>query len=74
VVARAPQRRQVVLERSVALLHGETPAMWLGAWPERLLSGLAVATVLAALVLGHRRGGRLGGRLGARRRRRVSRP
>ncbi len=74
VVARAPQRRQVVLERSVALLHGETPAMWLGAWPERLLSGLAVATVLAALVLGRRRGGRLGGRLGARRRRRVSRP
>jgi len=59
-----------VLERSVALLHGETPAMWLGAWPERLLSGLAVATVLAALVLGRRRGGRLG----ARRRRRVSRP
>jgi len=51
VVDRAPQRRQVVLEDRVSLVHRLTPAMVLGPWPERLLSGAAVVAVLAGLVL-----------------------
>jgi apolipoprotein N-acyltransferase len=51
VVARAPQRRQAVLEQKVALLHRLTPAVRMGAWPERALSGLAVLALLLALVL-----------------------
>jgi apolipoprotein N-acyltransferase len=51
VVARAPQRRQVVLEQKVTLLHRLTPAVRMGAWPERVLSGLAVLTLALSLLL-----------------------
>jgi apolipoprotein N-acyltransferase len=55
VVERAPQRRQVVLEQSVALLHRRTPATVLGPWPELVLAGLAVVAVAAAPLLRRRR-------------------
>jgi apolipoprotein N-acyltransferase len=50
VVAQAPQRRQVVLERKVTLLHRLTPAVRVGAWPELVLSGLAVLALLLSLL------------------------
>ena len=37
--SRAPERRQVVLERPVALIHRRTPATELGPWPEIALVG-----------------------------------
>jgi apolipoprotein N-acyltransferase len=61
VVARAPQRRQVVLEHSVALLHARTPATVLGPWPEIVLSAISVITVLAAAGVGYRRRARARG-------------
>jgi apolipoprotein N-acyltransferase len=50
VVAQAPQRRQVVLEQRVALLHRLTPAVRLGAWPELILSALAVLALALSLL------------------------
>ena len=55
VVARAPVRRQVVLERSVALIHRRTPSTQLGPWPEIALSAISVISLLAALGVGYRR-------------------
>jgi apolipoprotein N-acyltransferase len=55
VVVRAPVRRQVVLERSVALIHRRTPATRLGPWPELALSAISVISVLAAVGVGYRR-------------------
>jgi apolipoprotein N-acyltransferase len=61
VVARAPQRRQVVLERNVALVHRRTPAIVLGAWPEVVLSTISVISLLAAAGVGYRRRARARG-------------
>jgi apolipoprotein N-acyltransferase len=61
VVARAPQRRQVVLERSVALVHRRTPATVLGPWPEVVLSAISVISLLAAAGVGYRRRARARG-------------
>jgi apolipoprotein N-acyltransferase len=58
VVLRAPVRRQVVLERQIALIHRRTPAIELGPWPEIGLSAISVISVLAAVGLGYRRRGR----------------
>ena len=55
VVERAAQRRQVVLERSVALIDRRTPATVLGRWPELVLSALAVVALLASARLRRRR-------------------
>ena len=55
VVARAPERRQVVLEREVTLVSRRTPATVLGRWPELALSALAVLALVVALVTGRRR-------------------
>jgi apolipoprotein N-acyltransferase len=63
VVARAPQRRQVVLDRSIALIHRRTPADVLGPWPEVAGSAAGVLAVLAALGTGYRRRARPGARL-----------
>jgi apolipoprotein N-acyltransferase len=63
VVERAPQRRQVVLERSVALIDRRTPAGVLGAWPEIVGSAAGALALLAAVAMGHRRRGRPGARL-----------
>jgi apolipoprotein N-acyltransferase len=60
VVERAPQRRQVVLDRSIALITRQTPATVLGPWPERALSAAAVIALLAGVAVGYRRGGRTG--------------
>jgi apolipoprotein N-acyltransferase len=63
VVAQAPQRRQVVLEQRVTLLHRLTPAVRMGAWPELVLSGLAaLALVLSLLTPAVRRRSRRGPR------------
>ena len=61
VVARAPQRRQVVLERSVALVHRRTPATVLGPWPEVVLSAISVISLLAVAGVGYRRRARARG-------------
>jgi apolipoprotein N-acyltransferase len=58
VVARAPERRQVVLDEDVTLVSRYTPAMVLGQWPELALSALAVLALLVGLVTGRRRGRR----------------
>jgi apolipoprotein N-acyltransferase len=50
VVARAPERRQVVLDQDVTLVSRRTPATVLGQWPETALSALAVLALLVALV------------------------
>jgi apolipoprotein N-acyltransferase len=63
VVARAPQRRQVVLDRSIALIHRRTPADVLGPWPEVVGSAAGVLAVVAALGMGYRRRARPGARL-----------
>jgi apolipoprotein N-acyltransferase len=55
IVERAPQRQQVVMEQSVALLSRRTPATVLGPWPEIVLAGLAVLAVVAAPLLRRRR-------------------
>jgi apolipoprotein N-acyltransferase len=60
VVQRAPERRQVVLESSIALITRQTPATVLGAWPERVLSASALIALLVGVALGYRRGGRTG--------------
>ena len=56
ILDRAPQRRQVVLERRIELVTGRTPAVLLAPWPERVLSAISVLTILAAVLLGRRRG------------------
>jgi apolipoprotein N-acyltransferase len=68
VVARAPERRQVVLEQAITLVSRRTPATVLGRWPELALSGLAVAATLAALLAARRRHARPGDRPRRRRR------
>jgi apolipoprotein N-acyltransferase len=68
VVVQAPQRRQVVLERQVELIHGRTPAIVLGPWPEIALSAVSVLSVLAALAFGYRRRARAGADSSRRRR------
>jgi len=60
VVQRAPQRRQVVLERTVALVHARTPATVLGRWPELALCGVCLVTLLMGVALGYRRRPRTG--------------
>ncbi|HYO39318.1 MAG TPA: apolipoprotein N-acyltransferase [Nocardioidaceae bacterium] len=60
VVARAPERRQAVLESSIALITRQTPATVLGPWPERALSAAAVLSLLVGVSVGYRRGGRSG--------------
>ena len=55
VVERAPSKQRAVLEHSVALIGARTPAVVLGPWPELVLSGVAAATVLLALLIGYRR-------------------
>jgi apolipoprotein N-acyltransferase len=66
VVARAPERRQVVLDREITLVSRQTPATQLGRWPELVLSGLSVLALLVALALGRRRRSRPGDRQGER--------
>jgi apolipoprotein N-acyltransferase len=56
VVARAPERRPAVLERTVTLVHRQTPATLVGAWPQRGLSAASAAAVLAAVLVGRRHG------------------
>ena len=58
VVARAPERRQVVLDQEVTLVSRRTPATQLGRWPELALSVAAVLAFLIGLVTGRRRAGR----------------
>jgi apolipoprotein N-acyltransferase len=58
VVARAPERRQVVLDREVTLVSRRTPATQLGRWPELALSGVTLLALLVGLVTGRRRTGR----------------
>jgi apolipoprotein N-acyltransferase len=60
VVARAPQRRQEVLDREVTLVSRRTPATVLGAWPERGLSGVAALAVLIGCGVARRRRARPG--------------
>jgi apolipoprotein N-acyltransferase len=60
VVERAPQRTRAVLEHEVTLVSRRTPAVVLGAWPEVVVSGIAVIAVLAGLALGYRRRARPG--------------
>ncbi len=55
VVARPPSEETVVLEETLPLLTGTTPAMRAGPWLERSLSTVAVVAALAGLVLGYRR-------------------
>jgi apolipoprotein N-acyltransferase len=55
VVARAPERRPVVLERSVPLIHRRTPATVMGAWPDRGLAAISVISLLAGCLVGYRR-------------------
>ena len=55
VVARAPQQRQVVLEQRLPLTTRTTPAVVMGAWPERALGAISAISVIAALLLGYRR-------------------
>jgi apolipoprotein N-acyltransferase len=55
VVERAPSRQRAVLEHQVGLITARTPAVVLGPWPERVLSGVAAAAVLVALLVGYRR-------------------
>jgi apolipoprotein N-acyltransferase len=54
VVARAPERRQAVLERTLALTTRVTPAVVMGPWLERALALLAAVAVLVGLVAGRR--------------------
>jgi apolipoprotein N-acyltransferase len=62
VLARAPERRQVVLDRDITLVSRQTPATELGRWPELALSALSLLALLVALVLRPRRRSRPGGR------------
>jgi apolipoprotein N-acyltransferase len=55
VVARAPQRTQAVIERDLALTTRLTPAMRAGAWPELVLAGISVISVIAGVLVGYRR-------------------
>jgi apolipoprotein N-acyltransferase len=55
VVARAPQRTQAVIERDLALTTRLTPAMLAGAWPELVLAGISVISVIAGVLVGYRR-------------------
>lgn len=55
VVARAPERRQVVLDQEVTLVSRQTPATELGRWPELALSVVAVLALFVGLVVGRRR-------------------
>jgi apolipoprotein N-acyltransferase len=73
VVERAPQRVQAVLEQQVHLITRRTPATVLGAWPERVLSALALVAVLWALLGPARRLGRRPARRPRRRARRGAR-
>jgi apolipoprotein N-acyltransferase len=60
VVARAPERRQVVLERDISLISRRTPASVLGRWPEVALSTVSLLTVLGAVLAARRRSRRPG--------------
>jgi apolipoprotein N-acyltransferase len=55
VVARAPERAQAVLEQNLRLTTWLTPAIRAGAWPELLLSGISVISLLIGLLVGYRR-------------------
>jgi apolipoprotein N-acyltransferase len=55
VVERAPSKRQLVLQRTVALLDRRTPATVLGAWPELLLAAVSLISVLTGLLVRYRR-------------------
>jgi apolipoprotein N-acyltransferase len=55
VVARAPERRQVVLEERLTLTTRTTPATVMGPWPERALTAISAITVILALSVGYRR-------------------
>ncbi|HWI42442.1 MAG TPA: apolipoprotein N-acyltransferase [Nocardioides sp.] len=55
VVASAEPRTTAVLDEQVGLVHGLTPAMWLGAWPARLFALVSLAALLAGTVA-YRRG------------------
>jgi apolipoprotein N-acyltransferase len=55
VVARAPERAQAVLERDVRLTTQLTPAIRAGVWPELLLAGISVISVLIGVLVGYRR-------------------
>ena len=50
VVVRAPERRQAVLERTLALTTRVTPAVVIGPWLERALALVAVLAVLVGLL------------------------
>jgi apolipoprotein N-acyltransferase len=58
VVRRAPVREQVVLEQTVPLVSGRTPGIRVGAAVDAALAVLAMGAVVAALLLGLRRGRR----------------
>ena len=60
VVQRAPERRPAVIQQEITLISRRTPAMVVGAWPERALSAMAVVSVLLAGVVGYRRRRRSG--------------
>ncbi|WP_082624327.1 apolipoprotein N-acyltransferase [Nocardioides sp. Soil805] len=50
VVQSAAPRTQDVLVADVALAHGVTPAVWMGAWPGRAAVAVTILGVLLALV------------------------
>ena len=52
VVARAPERRQAVLERALALTTRVTPAVAIGPWLERALALVALVAILLGMVGG----------------------
>ncbi len=54
VLETAPSRTQAVLEQQVRLLSGMTPAVRLGPWPERAMSGVAILALLAGLLVARR--------------------
>jgi apolipoprotein N-acyltransferase len=55
VVQRAPEQQRAVLEQTVPLSTRTTPAVAMGAWPERALSAVALVSVLVGLGLRRRR-------------------
>jgi len=57
VVQTAPRRTQAILEQTVGLGSGITPAVWLGAWPSRVVGGLGVLALLCGVVTYRRRRG-----------------
>lgn len=56
VVATADPRTRAVLVEEVALMRGITPAVWLGAWPGRLFTGVTLLSLAVCMVPYRRRG------------------